>query len=269
MPGARSARARAPLTSATARRRAALVTTVAGQLLFSTHGQERRETKGDGGGGARAERARRRSDARRHLAGHAATTRAYSFRVCGRSNRDGTAATPEPHWRRKHCHCTVVTRGAPAAGCCRGATRCVWCVERVVPSSERGCVSWWRSGGPCCQAARERRGPGMAGSCSTLRCGRPRRALHATGPRTARARLRRRCARTPALGDTAAPRLRRSAAGLQPRAPAPHRPHNTTRATYRLSPPLAPALFEKGRCDALQRAQKWSQLNPLTRSGHC
>lgn len=123
MPGARSTRARAPLTSATARRRAALVTTVAGQLLFYTHERKRRETKGDDGGGERAERARRRSDARRHLAGHATTTRAYSFRVCGRSKCNGTAAMPEPHWRQKHCHCTVLTHGASVWPCSVGVLR--------------------------------------------------------------------------------------------------------------------------------------------------
>ena len=166
-------RARAPLTSATARRRAALlttVTTVAGQLLFYVHEGKRCETKGDDGG-ARAECARRRSDTRRHLAGHAAaraSSAAYS--VCGRSKRDGL------RWLRR----------------CQGVSLSLGALS--VPWSERGCVWWWRSGGPCCQAARERRGPGMAGSCSTLRCGRcgrPRRALHATGPRTARARARR------------------------------------------------------------------------------
>lgn len=71
-------RARAPLTSATARRRAALLTTVAGQLLFYVH--EQRETKG-GDGGVRAESTRRRSDPRRHLADRAAPARAWSHRL--------------------------------------------------------------------------------------------------------------------------------------------------------------------------------------------
>ncbi|CAG4926299.1 unnamed protein product [Colias eurytheme] len=178
-PGARSARARAPLTSATARRRAAQLTTVTQQLLFYIHERERRETKDSGG--ARAVYTRRRSDARRHLAANPATTRAYSFRSADDRNKS---------WSRRGYN-TVTDQGAVIIERSQA---------RIVPWSERGCVWWWRSDGPCCQAARERRGPGMAGSCSTLRCGRcgrPRRALHATGPRTARARDR--CARTPAL----------------------------------------------------------------------
>lgn len=111
--------------------------------------------------------------------------------------------------------------------------------SHIVPWSERGCVWWWRSGGPCCQAARERRGPGMAGSCSTLRCGRcgrPRRALHATGPRTARARSAR-----PARARPHSPPVARRLCLHRV-----HRhhtdtptPRNTTHAMYRLPTSLA------------------------------
>lgn len=100
--------------------------------------------------------------------------------------------------------------------------------HRCIPSSERGCVRWWRSGRPCCQAARERRGPGMAGLCSTLRCGRPRRSLHATEPRTTRTRLSRvrACARTPAValrgpGPTTEPNSNSAAC-----TPSPHQFHH-------------------------------------------
>lgn len=195
-----SARARAPLTSATARRRAALLTTVASQLLFYIHEREQRETKG-GDSGARAESARRRSDARRHLAGHAGGHLRLLLSVCRRSKRDENSARPTltdgENTVTEQATLNAVVLAMRIGSC-------------FVPWSERGCVWWWRSGGPCCQAARERRGPGMAGSCSTLRCGRcgrPRRALHATGPRTARARARPLCARTPALAAATAPRL--------------------------------------------------------------
>lgn len=76
---------------------------IAGQLLFYVH--ERRETKG-GDGGVRAESARRRSDARRHLASRAATTRAYSFRLRTIELTPKTSALIDPRFRglRKHCH---------------------------------------------------------------------------------------------------------------------------------------------------------------------
>lgn len=104
------------------------------QLLFDVH--ERRETKG-GDGGARAESARRRSDSRRHLAGRAATTRAYSFRSADDRIETKAAST------LTGVESTVTGRsgGGISRGRGSGAVS-VWhnVALGCVPSSERGCV---------------------------------------------------------------------------------------------------------------------------------
>lgn len=106
------------------------------QLLFDVH--ERRETKG-GDGGARAESARRRSDSRRHLAGRAATTRAYSFRSADDRIRDESCVYP--HWCGVHCHWEVGwwyqprprgRRGVCLAQCCTGMRTVVRAWLRVM-----------------------------------------------------------------------------------------------------------------------------------------
>lgn len=138
-------------------------------------------------------RPHRRNDTERHLAWRAAPTRAYSLGLQTIESRQ-TSAPTDPRRPRVDADNTVTEREHRGAvprslKAPRGPrlVREVVAGHGCVPSSERGCVRWWRSGRPCCQAARERRGPGMAGLCSTLRCGRPRRSLHATEPRTARA----------------------------------------------------------------------------------